>query len=259
MTATTSRLVDDLRNFGLSAHEARVYLALLELGQTAAGPLVRKCRMHRQLVYSALASLEGRGLCSYVMKNGRRNFFSTRPETILQQESDRYRRMQAIVPELKALGKKGDEQLNVQVLYGPEEFWNNLITVIDSAARFDGVIRIIGGGLDMHPYSAMGSRYDEYVAHQKASLVKKFLIANGPPGPEHQKRFLKEPGNQYRFLEQSLSAPSYTRITPELVTVEIFGNDVVVLQIWNRTIARSYLEHFNVLWKLAVPGKRGRR
>lgn len=258
LPSVPAEIVSALENFGLSSYETKVYLSLLSLGQTTAGPLVRRCGFHRQYVYAALTSLEERGLVSYVVQNNRRNFFTNQPELLLQQETTRFRQIQSIVPQLKALGKKGDQQVNVQVFHGLEGFYDNLFTVIDSAARFDNVIRVIGGGGDSDPYSSIGAKYQEYIAYQTKKKVCKYLIASAPPGPEHIRRFMKEPGNRYRYLPQGLSAPSYTRITPEVVTVEIFGEDTVTLQIWNKTIARSYLENFEALWKVAVPARASR-
>ncbi len=255
MPPSSTEVVLALENFGLSSTETKIYLELMNLGQTTAGPLVRRCNLHRQFVYSALEKLEQRGLVSHVIRKARKNFFTTRPELLLQQETERYRQIQSIIPELLALGKKGDEQIQVQVFFGVEEYYNNLLTVIDSAARNDRIIRVVGGAADNYPYNLIGSRYAEYVAYAKRKKVGKHFIASDPPGPEHRERFMKEQRNQYRYLQGGLSSPSHSRITPELVTMEIFGKDVITVQIWNKTVAKSYLENFQALWKIALPPK----
>ena len=84
-------------------------------------------------------------------------------------------------------------------------------------------MRIIGGGNDNDLYSTMGTRYSEYVAYAKKKRVRKYLIGPGPPTDLHKQRFLKEGRNQVRYLKHGLSTPTFTRITPELVTMEIFG------------------------------------
>jgi len=55
------------------------------------------------------------------------------------------------------------------------------------------------------------------------------------------------------MLDTGLSSPSYTRITEELTTIEIYATDVMIIQIFNPVVAAGYLEHFNLLWKAGRP------
>ena len=63
-----------LEELGLTKNESKVYLALLELGSTAAGPLIKKIGMHRAAVYDIIDLLTGKGLVSYVIKANRKYF-----------------------------------------------------------------------------------------------------------------------------------------------------------------------------------------
>ena len=50
-----------LLTLGLTRHEADIYLALLDTGQTTAGKLAEILSLHRRSVYDALESLQQRG------------------------------------------------------------------------------------------------------------------------------------------------------------------------------------------------------
>ena len=67
-------LTTTLEQLDLSKHEAAVYIELLKLGLTNAGPVVAATKLHRQLVYEALERLTNQKLASFVIKNNRKYF-----------------------------------------------------------------------------------------------------------------------------------------------------------------------------------------
>ncbi|MCB9798743.1 hypothetical protein H6758_03380 [Candidatus Nomurabacteria bacterium] len=116
-------------------------------------------------------------------------------------------------------------------------------------------MRILGGGKDADFYKFLGKNYKEYLSLLQKHRVTKYAI--GPSGytNEFKHNFVREEGNKLRTMSVGLTTPTYTRITPEMVTLEIYGTDVTIIQIRNKAIAKSYLEHFNLLWKQATPFK----
>ena len=54
-----------LEELGLTKNEIKIYLALLELGTTPAGILIKKVDMHRASVYDVIDQLINKGLISY--------------------------------------------------------------------------------------------------------------------------------------------------------------------------------------------------
>lgn len=48
-----------------------------------------------------------------------------------------------------------------------------------------------------------------------------------------------------------MTAPSYTRMTKEMVDIMVFGEEPLVIRIWNKTVAKAYIEHFELIWKVA--------
>src|SRR3989338_1465204 len=57
-----------LQELGLSEAEAKVYLTLLEVGSTLAGPVIKKTGLHRGTTYQILQRLKEKGLVSSVIK-----------------------------------------------------------------------------------------------------------------------------------------------------------------------------------------------
>ena len=106
-----------LKELGLTANEAKVYVALLELGSTPAGPLIKKAKMFRAAVYDLLEMLIEKGLVSYVIKANRKYYEAHDPERLLEyiesrkQELDEKREeLEKILPSLRLMKKLSKEQ-----------------------------------------------------------------------------------------------------------------------------------------------------
>lgn len=89
-----------LEEIGLTKGEIKVYLALLELGESSAGPIKKKAKLQNSVVHLCLGNLIEKGLVSYVEKGKRRFYTATEPEKLLGFLDEKRRRLQEALPEL---------------------------------------------------------------------------------------------------------------------------------------------------------------
>ncbi|HQH27199.1 MAG TPA: hypothetical protein PLP17_07365, partial [Oligoflexia bacterium] len=178
-----------LQSLGLGRHAARVYPALLGLGLTNAGPVVSATKLHRQFVYQALDELCSLKLASCVIKNNRERFQAAPPGALIAALKEKERLAQQIMPRLEALQAEQDDRLEVRTLYGSEALFENLREIAESAARTDGILRIIGGASDYMFYNMLGKNYDGYAKLVQRLRVKKHLIAPEDGSEEFKARF----------------------------------------------------------------------
>lgn len=242
------QLLRSLESLDLTRYEAEVYLSLLELGPSNAGPVIKQTGLHRQFVYSALEKLKDKGLASFVIREGRRVFEAAPPQELVNMQRRRETLAKDLIPQLEALSSKNADRLSVSTRRGVKEFRENLITVLEQAAAGDRIVRVIGGASDEAFYEILGDFYETYVSIGRRLKVRKHLLAPEQLSEQFKIKFAKEQGTELR-LSESLSSPTYTRITPELVTIEVYGADPMIIQIWNRSIAQAYQEHFEMLWQ----------
>ena len=111
-----------LIEFGFSKNEAAVYLALLELGTTQAGPLVNMTRLHRMKVYNALEKFVEEGYCTIVRKKNIKMFTATDPSALQANIKRKEALVAGILPNLKELQQKNDQLVDVRTLVGHEGF-----------------------------------------------------------------------------------------------------------------------------------------
>ena len=251
---TASSIVKALQQLDLSKQEAEVYLAMLQIGACNAGPIIQQTGLHRQYVYNSLDSLSERGLCTFVVRNGRRVFEPAPPSMLVKVQRERERKAQELLPELESISVKSSDRLAVTTFRGISQFQESLITALEEASKGDGILRVIGGGDSKQFYETVGSFYGTYLETGRRLKVKKYLLTSAKYSGRFKEIFAREPDTELR-LSEYLSSPTYNRITPSLVTMEVYSKDPMVIQIWNKSIAQSHREHFEMLWQKAQKAK----
>src|SRR3989338_11627246 len=101
-----------LEDIGMTQGEIKVYLALLELGETTAGFIKKKTKLQNSVVHLCLGNLIDKGLVNYVEKGKRRFYTATEPEKLLGFLDEKRRRLQGILP---ALLRKQKEAVKYKV------------------------------------------------------------------------------------------------------------------------------------------------
>ena len=75
--------MENLEKIGLTKGESKVYLALLEVGPSTVGPVVKKSGVAYSKVYEILQRLIGKGLVSFIIKGKTRYFQAADPKNLL--------------------------------------------------------------------------------------------------------------------------------------------------------------------------------
>lgn len=103
-------LYEQLKHFGLSDKEAKVYVAALELGPSPVQAISKKAGVNRATTYVQIATLNGRGLMSSYDKGKKRFFVAESPERLMALYEDEMHRLKEkeevlkeVLPELKRL------------------------------------------------------------------------------------------------------------------------------------------------------------
>ena len=90
-----------LEKLGLSEKEAKVYLALLGMGQTTVQAIAKKAGVVRPTTYVILETLSKKGLATTVEKNGKVYFAAEPPDQLKQFLAQQEREIEHKVEELK--------------------------------------------------------------------------------------------------------------------------------------------------------------
>jgi DNA-binding MarR family transcriptional regulator len=113
-------LIQELKKLNLSEKEARVYLALLELGPSTPYKIAKRSRLKRPTAYVIAEELVEKGLIVQMTGEKKRQYIARSPESYIENVETRVREAKKIVPELNALQRKQSEKPNVLYFEGVE-------------------------------------------------------------------------------------------------------------------------------------------
>ena len=122
-------LIKDLIEFGLSEKEAKVYLALLELGMASVQKIALEAEINRSSTYVVLESLIKQGFVSLAQDDNIQQYLATSPDIFLRlaekradRETDLRDRIKNILPELKSVSSDVKFKPRFRVFEGKEGF-----------------------------------------------------------------------------------------------------------------------------------------
>lgn len=110
----------DLKNTGLNTKEATTYLAVLELGETSMGQLVKKSKLKRTTLYDIVESLKDKGLISTTKRNKKILYVADNPNKLVEQMEERKQALEKIIPELLAITNSIPNKPKVRYFEGIE-------------------------------------------------------------------------------------------------------------------------------------------
>lgn len=110
----------DLQSVGLDIKEATAYLALLELGESAMGQLVKKSGLKRTTLYDTIESLKQRGLVSVSKKNKKIVYVAENPRKILEQLDEKRVSAEKMLPELLSITNVLQKKPRIRYFEGTE-------------------------------------------------------------------------------------------------------------------------------------------
>ncbi len=113
-----------LQKFGLEDKEAKVYLAILELGSSTITPIAERAGIKRTSIYYFIDHLVELGLISKFEKNGRMNYRAESPERLVELEKERLNQLKENLPAFIDLFNLTPHKPRVRYFEGPEQVQN---------------------------------------------------------------------------------------------------------------------------------------
>ena len=126
-------LYKQLQDAGLSENEAKIYLAVLELGQTSVSRIARKSGIKRTTVYLSLENLMQKGLVSTIKKEGKAHYYGEDPRNLERIMTERKEKISKLIPELLAFSNMIDKKPEIRYFEGEEGIKEVLMDALNFA------------------------------------------------------------------------------------------------------------------------------
>ncbi len=244
---------ESLLKFGLSAKEARVYIALLELGEPAAvTTIAKRAHINRTTTYDILEVLRKRNLIVYYTHKSIQYFGAEKPEKLITHLRDQSRRFEAmadeaeeLLPELKSIYNAIPGKPRVQFFEGEA----GLLHVYEDSLTSTEEIRAYAS--DQANTEAVPSYFPKYYKRRAAKNIP--IRAIFPDTPQDRERHALDS----KELRQSRIVPkSVMDFTPE---INFYDNKIMIADwkeklgviIESEEIAKVFKQSFDLAWEAA--------
>ena len=232
-----------LEEAGLTAVEARIYLALLEKGSIRAGEITRYTGVHRRNVYDAIERLIEKGLASYIKTNNRRYFEAAPPDRLLEILKEKESNIMQIMPELQLLSKFSEEKKEVVFFRGKQA----IKTVFDDQIKEGKEVLLFGDAINVNELI----KY--YFPHfDKQRVEKNIRVRSIFDESARKEPYLgRIPLSDIRFIKKGNRAPTSTNIYGNKVSIIIWNENPKAILIADSALAESFRTYFEFMWKVA--------
>ncbi|MBI5002394.1 helix-turn-helix domain-containing protein [Candidatus Woesearchaeota archaeon] len=242
-----------LMQIGLSLNEARVYEALMQLGEVNVNTISIKSKVHRRNVYDSLNKLIEKGLVAQYVLKEERHFRATDPDrlqTLLFEKEDNLKK---ILPDMKSKFQRLKQEEQAYIYRGVQGFKNYMQDILDVGEDFY-CIGAKGGWFDprlevfrirfyreltkkkIHCYHLFDSEMRAHVGKEIVSPVGVHL---------HEARFLPKECS----TNAAIDFFGDRIVTFTGLSVNKLDDDMVQFVLISRELCEAYKKWFWLMWK----------
>jgi sugar-specific transcriptional regulator TrmB len=230
---------ETLQEIGLNRREIVCYLALLELGSSQVGVIIKKTGIPSSKIYEILEKLINRGLVNYVIKNNIKNYQASDPKYLINYLDEKRRNLQEILPQLIAKQNNSKKQ-SVEIFEGQK-------------AVFTLFTDLIGDAKAKEQYFVFS--IDEENKNEQANLFLRNLTIRRKEKKldvrvlKNIKNHMKEKNTKIQLKYTSFNLPQGITIFRNSVILLSWVDYPIAIKIESSIFAKQQRDFFLDLWK----------
>lgn len=113
-------IVTQLQELGLNEKQARIYLALVEIGSGTAYAIAKQAKVKRPTTYVILEELRQKGLTLKVPHKKNQVFIAKNPNELFIEQEEKIRNAKRVLPELLARASKDSNKVTTYLFEGSD-------------------------------------------------------------------------------------------------------------------------------------------
>ncbi|KKW21470.1 MAG: Transcriptional regulator, TrmB [Parcubacteria group bacterium GW2011_GWB1_52_7] len=240
------QITEALGNLGLNEKEARVYVALLQIGRGSAYAVAEKAGLKRPTTYVILGELMQKGLVLKVPRARKQMFIAKSPEEFFMEAEERLRMAKAMLPQLVAMSDKEGKQfktLYYEGMKGTREMYKE----INSRMKGKEVLGFYG-----KVSGKMPSELDEYFhelneIRKRIGITMRGMTPDDPSLTWYRER-LSYFGHSFKYLAlKDYSGDASVEIGDDFIQIYSL-NYLQGVHIENPDIAHTMRQIFEMVW-----------
>ncbi len=231
---------ETLKALGFEENEIKVYLALLDYGESTATQLSERTGLGRVHMYQITEKLIHKGVVSSIVKEGVKYFLAVDPSHFLKDLQQKEEDLKAILPELKERQKRVNFDTKVEVLRGKDGM-NTVLKMILA----EGKDYVMLGGGEQCCGKDFALMMGIFVKRGEKEKLKGRLLER------EEAEFFVGKHEEYRFIPKELLSSTTLTIWGNKVATFVWTKPYYVIIVENKEVAQSNLATFDYLWKNA--------
>jgi HTH-type transcriptional regulator, sugar sensing transcriptional regulator len=232
-----------LQEVGLTINESKIYLALLEIGQSLAGTIAEKAKIHRRNVYDSLERLIEKGLVHHIIKSNRKYYEAVSPEKILDLLKEKLNFASLALPELMQKYKHSKSKQEVGVLQGMggmKTFFEDIIK------EKRDLFAIASSGKSFFHLKFFMLSWTKRI--NQLNLKIKVLWNNNTQNKEEFKNLKNV---ESKTLPKNFSTPTQLFLYGEKSAILIWSEEPLCILIKSKEISLGFKKYFDFMWKFS--------
>ncbi len=242
-----------LREIGFTPGEEKVYLALLELGNSTSGTIAKHAGVSRSKLYEIMERLSKKGLVSHVKRNNILCFSAAHPRRIL----DYIRKKEELLRSQRFSFEKNlsffenfmegkNSHGTIEFFEGNEGIRNVCETFLRKAKPGDSFYEF---GNSSSGYTDMLGYWNNFSKRRAQKKILAFQIFN-QDAKHFGERRKNLPYTQVKYLPKV--GPTHSRVViygSESVSITTRSKNPMIIVINNKLVAESFKTYFDVMWE----------
>ena len=234
-----------LSDLGFTNAEIKIYLTLLELGESAAGSIIEKSKLQSSVVHSTLNKLIEKGFISFIQKGQRKYYQASNPKNISEYIDEKKKQYEKLLPELLKKQERKKEKPKIRAFKGKKGIKELFYELLNTESK-----ELFSQGAPIESTQIMGKTFwKNYGQKLKAKKLKIKIIYN--ESFREKLEDMKGLNAESRFTKKGFEPLTETFIVGDKVGIIIWTEEPTVMVIKSKEATRSYRDFFNLLWKQA--------
>ena len=234
-----------LSDLGFTNAEIKIYLTLLELGESAAGSIIEKSKLQSSVVHSTLNKLIEKGFISFIQKGQRKYYQASNPKNISEYIDEKKKQYEKLLPELLKKQERKKEKPKIRAFKGKKGIKELFYELLNTESK-----ELFSQGAPIESTQIMGKTFwKNYGQKLKAKQLKIKIIYN--ESFREKLEDMKGLNAESRFTKKGFEPLTETFIVGDKVGIIIWTEEPLGILIQNKTAAESYKVFWEQNWNLA--------
>tara|TARA_Y100000310_G_C20599878_1_gene772450 strand:+ start:671 stop:1384 length:714 start_codon:yes stop_codon:yes gene_type:complete len=232
---------ETLQELGLNKRESLCYIALLELGSSKIGPIIKKTEIPSSKIYEILDKLLNRGLVSYVIIGKIKHYQASDPKILLNYIDEKRKQVEEILPQL-LLKQKFSKKQSVEMFEGQKAVFSLFTNLINGTKPKEQYL--IFSIDEENKNDAANLFFKNLAVRRKEKKLDVKLLKN-------IKLYKKEKHTKLKMRFTSFNLPQGITIFRNIIIILSWVESPIAIKIESEQIANQMNEFFLEQWNIA--------